>query len=81
MVALEGRAFVALFDLRSGLTNPGGAAGLEMDGESPVGLYIPPGVAHGFAARTDLTLLYLVDAYYGDGADEHGSPGTTRDWG
>jgi dTDP-4-dehydrorhamnose 3,5-epimerase len=43
-----------------------------MDGESPAGLYIPPGVAHGFAAHTDVALLYLVDAYYGDGADEHG---------
>ena len=32
---------------------------------------IPPGVAHGFAALTDLTLTYLVDGYY-DPADELG---------
>ena len=80
-VVLEGRAFVALFDLRSGSPTQGERLELEMDGESPVGLYIPPGVAHGFAARTDLTLLYLVDAYYGDGADEHGIAWDDPDWG
>jgi dTDP-4-dehydrorhamnose 3,5-epimerase len=34
-------------------------------------VYIPPGVAHGFASVTDLTLTYLVDGYY-NGADELG---------
>jgi dTDP-4-dehydrorhamnose 3,5-epimerase len=71
-VVIEGRAFVGLFDLRIGSPTQGERQELEMDGEAPTGLYIPPGVAHGFAARTDLGLLYLVDAYYGDGADEHG---------
>ena len=28
------------------------------------GIFIPPGVAHGFAALTDLTITYLVDQYY-----------------
>ena len=28
------------------------------------GVFIPPGVAHGFASLTDLTLTYLVDSYY-----------------
>jgi dTDP-4-dehydrorhamnose 3,5-epimerase len=40
-------------------------------GERRVGLYIPPGVAHGFYAETDLTLLYLVDAEF-TGEDEFG---------
>ena len=83
-VVLEGRAFVALFDLRSGSPTQGERLELEMDGGSPAGLYIPPGVAHCFAARTDVALLYLVDAYYGDGADEHGiawdDPGLGVDW-
>jgi len=48
------------------------------------GVYIPPGVAHGFAAVTDLTLTYLVDGYY-DPADELGvawdDPSIGADWG
>jgi dTDP-4-dehydrorhamnose 3,5-epimerase len=34
-------------------------------------LLIPPGVAHGFCAVTDVALQYMVTAYY-DGSDEHG---------
>jgi dTDP-4-dehydrorhamnose 3,5-epimerase len=48
------------------------------------GVYIPPGVAHGFAALTDFTLTYLVDGYY-DPADELGvawdDPDVGADWG
>ena len=83
-VVLEGRAFVALFDLRSGSPTRGERLELEMDGGSPAGLYIPSGVAHGFAARTEVALLYLVDTYYRDGADEHGiawdDPGLGVEW-
>jgi dTDP-4-dehydrorhamnose 3,5-epimerase len=72
-VVIEGKAFVALLDLRSGSPTEGERRELEMDGEHPSGLYIPPGVAHGFYARTDVTLLYLVDAYYqASASDEHG---------
>jgi dTDP-4-dehydrorhamnose 3,5-epimerase len=72
-VVLEGKAFVALLDLRSGSPTEGERRELEMDGDHPSGLYIPPGVAHGFYARTDLTLQYLVDAHYRASApDEHG---------
>nr|WP_291835459.1 dTDP-4-dehydrorhamnose 3,5-epimerase family protein [Candidatus Microthrix sp.] len=35
-----------------------------------LGVYIPPGVAHGFAALTDMTITYLVDGY--NPADELG---------
>ena len=35
------------------------------------GVFIPPGVAHGFAALTDMTITYLVDGYYNP-ADELG---------
>ena len=48
------------------------------------GLYIPPGVAHGFAALTDVTLVYLLDRYF-DGSDEYGvawdDPEIAADWG
>ncbi len=72
-VVLEGSALLALLDLRAGSPTEGERRELEMDGENPSGLYIPPGVAHGFYARTNLTLQYLVDAYYRAAApDEHG---------
>ncbi len=71
-VLLEGRAFVGLYDLRSGSPTNGAAAGLRVDATGgPRGLVVPPGVAHGFCAETDVLLLYLVDAYF-DGTDEHG---------
>ena len=47
-------------------------------------MFIPPGVAHGFAALTDLTLTYLVDNYYNP-EDELGvawdDPEIGADWG
>ena len=47
-------------------------------------MFIPPGVGHGFAALTDLTLTYLVDSYYNP-ADELGvawdDPELGVDWG
>ena len=70
-VILEGRAFVGLIDLRDGAPGEGARQQLIMDSTEPQGLYIPPGVAHGFYAETDLVLLYMVDAYF-DGADEFG---------
>jgi len=52
--------------------------------DDQVGLYIPPGVAHGFAALTDITLTYLVSGYY-DPEDELGlawdDPTLAIDWG
>ncbi len=47
-------------------------------------MFIPPGVAHGFASLTDLTLWYLVDNYYNP-EDELGvawdDPVIGADWG
>ena len=47
-------------------------------------MFIPPGVAHGFAALTDMTITYLVDGYYNP-ADELGvawdDPDVAADWG
>ena len=47
-------------------------------------MFIPPGIAHGFAALTDMTLTYLVDGYY-NAADELGvawdDPEIAADWG
>jgi dTDP-4-dehydrorhamnose 3,5-epimerase len=66
---VAGEAEVGLADLRrgrDGLTT----AVVPLNGDDPRVLLIPPGVAHGFAAKTDVDLLYWVDQYY-DGSDEH----------
>jgi dTDP-4-dehydrorhamnose 3,5-epimerase len=71
-IVLEGRAFVALVDLRAMIagrsTGPIGDA-FELGPGSAV--YIPRGVAHGFLALEAMTLAYLVTTEY-DGTDEHG---------
>ena len=85
---VRGHARVVLHDLRQGSPTKGATLHLdlgEVDGaeHNQLGVYIPPGVAHGFAAVTALTLTYLVDAYY-DPADELGvawdDPAIGADW-
>jgi len=44
---------------------------IEIGDGAEQGIFIPPGVAHGYLARTDCTLMYLVDSYYNP-ADELG---------
>jgi dTDP-4-dehydrorhamnose 3,5-epimerase len=69
--ALRGQARVVLHDLRVGSATEGVTEHIDLDGDRDQGVYIPPGVAHGFAALTDLLLCYLVDNYY-DNTDELG---------
>jgi dTDP-4-dehydrorhamnose 3,5-epimerase len=80
---LDGEAFVALVDLRSGSPTERAIRIEHLSGATPRGLFIPPGVAHGFLAETDLVLEYLVDRYF-DGADELGiawnDPALGIDW-
>lgn len=81
---LAGAAFVGLYDLRAGSPTEGVGVGLRLDADEALhGLYIPPGVAHGFYAERDLLLHYLVDAEH-TGADEHGvawdDPGLGIPW-
>lgn len=69
---LSGVAFVALVDLRQG--SPTRLATFERRIDAAVerlGIAIPPGVAHGFYAETEVLLQYLVDASY-SGEDEFG---------
>jgi dTDP-4-dehydrorhamnose 3,5-epimerase len=87
-----GQCRVVLHDLRAGgptegktltvdLGSPPGTPAVDHDHR---GVYIPPGVAHGFAALTDMTITYLVDGYYNP-ADELGvawdDPDIGADWG
>ncbi len=82
-VPLNGRMTAGLADLRAASKTRHKSLSLELDSETPRGLLIPPGVAHGFAAITDLTLVYVVSNYF-DGSDEHGvawnDPGLSIDW-
>ena len=80
----RGRARVVLHDLREGSPTEGATLSMEIGDENQQGVYIPPGVAHGFAAVTDLTITYLVDQYYSPD-DELGvawdDPEIDADWG
>lgn len=80
----RGRARVVLHDLREGSPTDGATLSIDLAGDVEQGVFIPPGVAHGFAAVTDLTLTYLVDGYYNP-ADELGvawdDPAIAADWG
>jgi dTDP-4-dehydrorhamnose 3,5-epimerase len=79
-----GRVRAALYDFRPGSPTLGASEVLEMGQQTPVGLYIPRGVAHGFCALEESYMSYLVDEYY-DGADELGirwdDPALGLDWG
>ena len=79
-----GTARVVLHDLRSGGPTDGATQMLDISGDNHTGVYIPPGVAHGFAALTDMVITYLVDGYYNP-ADELGvawnDPAIAADWG
>ena len=80
----KGDSLVVLHDLREGSPTDGATLHLEIGEADGRGVFIPPGVAHGFAAITDLTITYLVDGYY-DPADELGvawdDPEVAADWG
>mgnify|MGYP003380856487 CR=1 FL=1 len=68
---LSGRLRVGLADLRRSSPSFRYTETIDLNADEPRGLFIPVGVAHGFLALTDVTLVYVVDNYY-DGADEHG---------
>lgn len=67
----SGRMRAGLCDLRRSSPTRGRRQIVELGEHGLQGLFIPVGVAHGFLALTDMTLMYLVDNYY-DGADELG---------
>jgi dTDP-4-dehydrorhamnose 3,5-epimerase len=87
-----GLARVVLHDLRDGSPTDGATELIDLGSEPGTpgaehdhrGVFIPPGVAHGFAARSALTITYLVDGYYNP-ADELGvawdDPEIGADWG
>src|SRR5207344_1362878 len=54
-----GTARMVLHDLREGSSSDGETLAVELSGDNHRGVFIPPGVAHGFAALTDMTITYL----------------------
>jgi dTDP-4-dehydrorhamnose 3,5-epimerase len=81
---IKGKVRAGLFDLRPNSASYGQTQTIEMSEEKPLGLFIPVGVAHGFVALTEVTLIYVVDNYY-NGADEFGvawnDPDIAMPWG
>ena len=79
-----GTARVVLHDLRADGPTDGVTQMIDISGENHLGVFIPPGVAHGFAALTDMVITYLVDGYHNP-ADELGvawdDPVVGADWG
>lgn len=80
-----GKIRAALYDLRPDSPTCGKTQTIEMDAENQTGLFIPIGVAHGFVTISDAILIYIVDNYYDNGADEHGiawnDPQIAMPWG
>lgn len=80
---MSGRIRVGLYDLRPHSPSFGRSHRFDMTEADPVGVLIPPGVAHGYLALEDSVLNYLVDVYY-DNTDEQGvlwnDPALDLDW-
>ncbi len=80
----RGTARVVLHDLREGSATDRATLSMDIGEVNGTGVFIPPGVAHGFASLTDLTITYLVDSYYNP-LDELGvawdDPEIDADWG
>lgn len=80
----RGTIRAALFDMRPNSPTYMATQTIDMGEENDIGLFIPIGVAHGFATLTDATLMYIVDNYF-DGSDEYGvawnDPALGIDWG
>lgn len=68
---VSGEATAALVDVRPNSPTRGKAICVELTAAKPQSLLIPTGILHGFHARTDVVLMYLLDQEY-DPADELG---------
>ena len=79
---IDGEASAAVTDLRPAIAG-GAARSAAVPMSAGDALYIPPLVAHGFLAVTDIVLMYLVSNEY-DGTDEQGfawdDPQAGIDW-
>jgi dTDP-4-dehydrorhamnose 3,5-epimerase len=67
---VRGRLQVGLVDLRT-QSDPPLADSFVLEAGERTAVFIPPGVAHGYLALTDIDLIYWVTSEY-DPSDEHG---------
>ena len=67
---VQGEIEVGLADLRTGSPSFLKVEVITLGADSGVGMFIPPGVAHGFHSHRGATLTYLVNRYY-TGSDEY----------
>lgn len=70
-VVPAGKIQVALVDLRSTSPTYKIAKTIPLEESNPQGLFIPPGVVHGYKIINTATVMYLVDVEY-TGQDEYG---------
>lgn len=82
----RGRCRVTLVDIRRASPTFRRVARVEMSEDRPLGVFIPPLVAHGLYAAEDMTLSYLVSREYDHAEpDEFGiawdDPELAIDWG
>jgi dTDP-4-dehydrorhamnose 3,5-epimerase len=81
----NGRIRVGMVDLRPSSPTYKVTQTLEIGDDYNMGVFVPVGVAHGFYALTDATLMYMVNNYYNGGRDENGvawnDPTINLDWG
>ena len=70
-ICVKGSLRAVLLDLRQGSPSWKKSYAVELTQKKPEALLIPPGVAHGYYASSDMALIYLVDQLY-DGSDECG---------
>jgi len=68
----KGSMRVGLVDIRPNSPTYLNTQSVDINDSNELGIFIPIGVAHGFAAITDVTLFYIVDNYFNGGEDEKG---------
>jgi dTDP-4-dehydrorhamnose 3,5-epimerase len=67
----QGEVFVCLYDARASSSTAEKVETFTVKDGEDRGIYIPPGVAHGFFAVSETSLVYMVDQAF-DGTDELG---------
>jgi dTDP-4-dehydrorhamnose 3,5-epimerase len=81
----HGTVRVGMVDLRPTSSTFMTTLTMEIGEKFNFGVFVPIGVAHGFYALTDATLMYMVNNYYDGGKDELGvawnDPDINLDWG
>jgi dTDP-4-dehydrorhamnose 3,5-epimerase len=70
-IVIDGKPFIAIVDIRAVIKGEGPVQVETVTAVPGDAFFLPEGVAHGFYAPDETTLLYLVTNEY-DGRDEHG---------